>query len=92
MSSDKIAAKLAIKRYISEFISSAAENEIIEAKFVSSGNQPVSPEKFEELFDFQLPGGVSTSLVNEYSVFVKKESGVPRMGAAFELSQATGTC
>lgn len=90
LSSDKIAAKLAIKRYISDFITSASENDIVESKLVSSDNQPIAPGKFQELFDFNLPSSVSSKLTEEYSIFVKKENGQSRMGAAFKLSQTTG--
>lgn len=85
-SSDKIAAKLAIKRYISDFVASAQEGDLAEAKIVSSSNASVPPDKFEELFDFQMPQDISSGLTGEYSIFTKKENGVPRLGGVFQLS------
>jgi flagellar basal body-associated protein FliL len=90
LTSDKIATKLAIKRYINDFITAASENDIIEAKLLSNDGQSIDPVKFEDLFDFQLPASVSGGVNGEYSIFVKKEGGLARMGAAFKLSQISG--
>jgi hypothetical protein len=90
LASDKIATKLAIKRYISDFINTSAENDIVEAKLLASDGQPIDPSKFEDLFDFTLPASISGNVTSEYSIFVKKENSQARMGAAFKLSQVTG--
>lgn len=90
LTSDKIAIKLALKRYISEFVAAASENDIIEAKLISSSGQPIEPAQFQTLFNFELPASISGNISNEYSLFVKKEENQARMGAAFKLSQSAG--
>jgi hypothetical protein len=90
IASDKIAIKLAIKRYISDFINTASENDIIEAKLLSNDGQPIELNKFENLFDFKLPASISGKASSEYSIFVKKEKNQARMGAALKLSQSAG--
>lgn len=85
---DKLAAKLAIKKYVNEFVASSLDNSIREAKIVSKDTQPITPTKFQELFDFQLPSVISDKLTGDYSIFTIKENGEPRMGAVFELQNA----
>ena len=85
---DKLAAKLAIKKYVNEFVASSLDNSNPRSEDCFKRYPAHHADKISELFDFQLPSVISDKLTDDYSIFTIKENGEPRMGAVFELQNA----
>jgi len=88
LDADKITNKLAIERYAKNISGSSPQGKAVEAKLISTNNQPIAPQTFSEIFDFTFPASVSEKITSEYSLFISQENGDPRLGAAFKLTQS----
>jgi len=82
--------KNAISKLATEFTASSAENDLIEAKVINKDNQPIGKKDFLSGFGLTIPETVLTKISESYSIFLKKEDGIAKLGVVFKTVTSSG--
>jgi len=83
----------AIQKFATDFVSSASEGDLVEAKLSDKSNKPISKDNFFTEFlglGGIAPNGVTMKLSEDYSLFARKESGSVRLGFVFKTVTSSG--
>jgi flagellar basal body-associated protein FliL len=86
----KEANQKALQTFAENFLSGAAENDLVEVKVMDKNNQPATPKDLEASLGFFLPDKLSENITSDYSLFIKKENSKAHIGAAFKVSDTLG--
>jgi len=76
--------KDASTKFTSDFVATAAEGDLIEVKVFDQTNQPIGKKDFFAGLGITVPDAVAMKLSEDYSLFVKKELGVAKLGLVFK--------
>jgi hypothetical protein len=82
--------KNAVEKYASDFVSSASENDLKEIKILRKDGQTIGKKDFVTGFKLTMPDSVLQKLSEDYSVFLKKEGGVAKIGIVFKTVTSSG--
>jgi hypothetical protein len=70
--------------FVTDFVSTASEGSLIEVKAIDQTNQPIGKKSFFAGLGITVPETVAMKLSEDYSLFVKKEEGVAKLGFVFK--------
>jgi len=84
------AIKSATTTFAADFVATASEGDLIEAKMLDQANQPIGKKDFFAGFGITVPDAVAMKLSEDYSLFVKKEGGATKLGLVFKTITSAG--
>ena len=84
------AIKNTVATFATEFVATASEGDLIEAKVLDQANQPIGKKDFFAGFGITVPDAVAMKLSEDYSLFVKKEGGAAKLGLVFKTVTSSG--
>jgi flagellar basal body-associated protein FliL len=82
--------KNAIQKFATDFSSSASESDLVEVKIVGKDGQPIGKKDFFAGTGVAVPDPVLMKLSEDYSLFVRKESGSAKLGFVFKSVTSSG--
>jgi len=84
------AIKSAATTFTTDFVATASEGDLIEVKVLDQTNQPIGKKDFFAGFGITVPDAVAMKLSEDYSLFVKKETGAAKLGLVFKTVTSAG--
>jgi len=84
------AIKSAATTFTTDFVATASEGDLIEVKVLDQTNQPIGKKDFFVGFGITVPDAVAMKLSEDYSLFVKKETGAAKLGLVFKTVTSAG--
>jgi hypothetical protein len=82
--------KNAIQKFATDFSASASESDLVEVKIVGKDGQPIGKKDFFVGTGVVVPDSVLMKLSEDYSLFVRKESGSAKLGFVFKSVTSSG--
>lgn len=76
--------------FATDFVATASEGDLIEVKVLDHANQSIGKKTFFSGFGITVPDAVAMKLSEDYSIFVKKEGGVAKLGLVFKTITSSG--